>query len=111
MADRLLRAGGPFDQRRQGAANKVGGVMVVGNVRILVEDRALMRVRHVCFEGDQAFAAGRAEQVVEQPEQFFIGLFVEGRALEGRQDRADQVLEHLDGRHDDQRADAPLRRW
>ena len=79
--------------------------MVVADQRIFLKNAAFMRIREMRLQRDQAILPGEPQKLIQHFEQFVVGLLAEGRALERRQQPLHQVLEHLDGRHDDQRAE------
>ena len=94
----------PFDNRREGAADEFRNVMVRCDAGVFLEDLAFLAVGDVLLQGNQAFAAGQAKQVVEQLEQFLVGPAVEWGSLEALQHPLDQIDEDFLRRHDHQGA-------
>ena len=60
-------------------------MMVVGNLRILADDLAVMRIADVPLEHQQAVAMRNAEQVIHQLEEITVGRLVVRTCLDRRQ--------------------------
>jgi hypothetical protein len=78
--------------------------MVVMNARILLQDRAVMRIAQMRLQRQQPLAAGQPEKLVHHLEQLVIRLLAERRPFQALNEPVHQILEHLHRRHDHHRA-------
>ena len=78
----LVRIVGAERQHAQIVAEEYQRVMVLGEVRELLEEAALLRMLDMAFEREHALGLGDLEDLVEQAEQLDVAFFLVGRALD-----------------------------